>query len=83
MYVTATEFKANMGKYVKLAQEQAQEICVMKRGKEFFRVNPPEKVDVAAHIRAMRGAIPLDDETRNITAAEIRAERRTRYERTD
>jgi len=80
MYVTATEFKANFGKYAEIAQKQI--IHVMKRGEEIFRTNPPEK-DIEAHIRAMRGAIPLNDETRDITVADIRAERRRRYECTD
>ena len=80
MYVTATEFKANFGKYVALAQKQ--DIHVMKHGKEVARVVAPE-MDIAAHIRAMRGSIPLNDETKDITAADIRAERRARYERTD
>jgi len=81
MYVTATEFKANFGKYAEIAQKQ--EFYVMKRGKELFRVVPPTPVDIDAVIDAMHGAIPLNDETRDITAAEIRAQRRARYERTD
>ena len=81
MYVTATEFKANFGKYAEIAQKQ--EIYVMKRGKELFRVVPPEKKSRAELVEAMCGVIPLNDETRDITVADIRAQRRARYERTD
>jgi len=80
MYVTATEFKANFGKYMELAQ--TQDIRVTKRGKEIARVVASE-MDIASHIRAMRGAITLNDETKDITVADIRAERRARYERAD
>jgi len=78
MYVTATEFKAKFGKYAELAQ--TEEIHVMKRGKELFRVTPPEKRTRRELVEAMRGVLPLNDETKDITVADIRAERRKRYE---
>ena len=76
MLVTATEFRAHFGKYAEIAQKE--EITVMKRGKIYFRVCPP--LSRAELVEAMCGIIPLNDETKDITVADIRAERRKRYE---
>jgi len=80
MYVTATEFKANFGKYMKLAEEQ--EIIVTRRGKPDIPVGQ-KQMTRAEMVRAMRGIIPLNDETKDITVESIRAERRKRYEYSD
>ncbi|MCL1951820.1 MAG: type II toxin-antitoxin system prevent-host-death family antitoxin [Oscillospiraceae bacterium] len=58
MYVTATEFKANFGKYAEIAQKQ--EIYVMKRGKEIFRTSPPAKKSRAELVEAMLGTLPKE-----------------------
>lgn len=65
MFVTATEFKANFGKYAEIAQKEV--IHVMKRGEELFRVNPPEKKSRAELIDALFGTLPKEaqNETRD------------------
>ena len=80
MYVTATEFKANFGRYLRLAEEE--EIIVTRRGKPDIPVGQ-KQMTRAEMVRAMRGTIPLNDETNDITVESIRAERRKRYEYSD
>ena len=58
MFVTATEFKANFGKYAKIAQ--TEEIYVMKRGKELFRVCPPAQKSRAELVDALFGTLPKE-----------------------
>jgi len=74
--VTASEFSKNFGKYAEIAHKE--EVWIMKRGKVYFRALPPKSR--AESVEAMRGTIPLNDETKDITIADIRAERRKRYE---
>ena len=81
MYVTATEFKANFGKYLRLAEEE--DIYITQRGKPMNVKVTQAKRSRAELVRAMRGALPLTEETKNITVEDIRAERRKRYEYTD
>jgi hypothetical protein len=81
MYVTATEFKANLGKYMALAEEQ--EIIVTRRGKPDLAMGQPKKKSRAELVEALCGVLPLNEETRNITVQDIRAERRKRYEYPD
>ena len=59
MYVTATEFKANFGKYLELSQ--SQDIRVTKRGKEIARVVAPEpKKSRAELVDALFGTLPKE-----------------------
>ena len=59
MYVTATEFKTNMGKYFELAQRQ--DIRVTKRGKEIARVIAPEPKKTRAElVDALFGTLPKE-----------------------
>ena len=81
MYVTATEFKANLGKYMTLAEEQ--EIIVTRRGKPDLAMSQTKKKSRAELVEALCGVLPLNEETRNITVQDIRAERRKRYEYPD
>ena len=81
MYVTATEFKANFGKYMTLAEQE--EIVVLRRGRPNINVGQQKKKSRAELAEAMRGVLPLNEETRNITVQDIRAERRKRYEYSD
>ncbi|MCL2495358.1 MAG: type II toxin-antitoxin system Phd/YefM family antitoxin [Oscillospiraceae bacterium] len=80
MYVTATEFKANFGRYLRLAEEE--EIIVTRRGKPDIPVGQ-KQMTRAEMVRAMRGVIPLNEETKDISVESIRAERRKRYEYSD
>ena len=81
MYVTATEFKANLGRYMTLAEEQ--EVIVTRRGKPTLTMSQTQKKSRAELVDALCGVLPLNEETKNITVAEIRAERRKRYEYPD
>ena len=67
MYVTATEFKANFGKYMTLAEEQ--EIIITRRGKPDIPVGQ-KQMTRAEMVRAMRGTLPK--EAQNETKESIR-----------
>jgi len=65
MYVTVTEYKANIGKYAELAK--VQDIHVMKRGKEYFKVSAPAAQKTRAElVEALLGTLPKEswNETR-------------------
>jgi len=81
MFVTITAFVKDVDKYAQLAL--LEEVRVTKQGKEIFSVSPPTTISCAELIQAMRGSIPLTEETRNLTVEDIRAERRRRYEYPD
>jgi len=67
MYVTATEFKANFGKYMKLAEEQ--EIIVTRRGKPDLTMGQQKKTR-AELVEALFGTLP--PEAMNETKDSIR-----------
>jgi len=64
MYVTATEFKANFGKYMSLAEEQ--EVIVTRRGKPNINVYQQKKTR-AELVDALFGTLPkgAQSETRD------------------
>lgn len=67
MYVTATEFKANLGKYMALAEKQ--ELVITRRGKPDLHIGPQKKTREEL-IAAMRGTLPK--ESQNETHESIR-----------
>ena len=76
MTTTESEFKRNADKYSALAEKE--DIHIMRDGKSTL-CSYREKM-LGEVLEAMYGTIPLNEETKNITVADIRAERRRRYE---
>jgi len=76
MFVTATEFKSNIGKYLSLVA--SQDIFITKNGKNVAKLSSAkqDKVDIA---KSLFGIIPNDD----FTLKQAREERLERYEITD
>ena len=76
MFVTATEFKSNIGKYLTLVAEQ--DIFITKNGKSVAKLSSTKqnKVDIA---KSLFGIIPNDD----ATLEQAREERLARYETAD
>ena len=76
MYVTATEFKSNIGQYLRLVAEE--DIFVTRNGKRVARLTS-EKQTKADIVRSLIGIIPNDD----TTLEQAREERLARYEAAD
>jgi prevent-host-death family protein len=76
MLVTATEFKSNIGKYLRLVAEE--DIFITKNGKSIAKLSSTKqnKVDI---VQSLFGIIP-DDKT---TLEQAREERLARYEAAD
>jgi len=76
MFVTATEFKSNIGKYLTLVADE--DIFITKNGKSVARLSSTQqnKVDI---VKSLFGIIPNDD----TTLEQAREERLARYENAD
>jgi len=76
MFVTATEFKSNIGKY--LALVAVKDIFITKNGKSIAKLSSTKenKVEIA---KSLFGIIPND----GTTLTQIREERLARYETAD
>lgn len=72
MIVTATEFKTNLGKYLKLAT--AQDIFITKNGKNIARLTNPS-VDKLAVLDHLAGIVPEDTVSDEKTLREERLAR--------
>ena len=64
MQVTVTEFKANLDKYLNLAQ--AEDIWITKCGKIYRKLSNPNFSNVAAISGALAGLLPADYDRNNI-----------------
>ena len=76
MVVTATEFKANLGKYISLAE--TEDIIITKNGRSVVRLTNAKDVKLLA-LHSIRGAIKNKD----VKLEEIRSERLRKYETVD
>lgn len=76
MYVTATEFKSNIGRYLTLVD--SEEIFITRNGKSVAKLSSAKK-SKADIVRSLIGIVP-DDGT---TLEQAREERLTRYESAD
>ena len=76
MFITATEFKTNIGRYLTLVEDE--DIVITKNGKSVARLSSAKgsKADI---VRSLIGIIP-DDGT---TLQQAREERLARYESAD
>jgi len=76
MYVSATEFKSNIGKYLSLVENE--DIFITKNGKNVAKLSSTKqnKLDI---VKSLIGIIPINA----ISLAQAREERLTRYETTD
>ena len=76
MFVTATEFKSNIGKYFALVD--SEDIFITKNGKSVAKLSSAKqsKVEIA---KSLFGILPND----GTTLEQIREERRARYETSD
>ena len=72
MIVTATEFKSNLGKYLKLAARQ--DIFITRNGKNIARLTSPT-VDKLAILDNLVGIIPAQDAMDEEAAREERLAR--------
>ena len=72
MFVTATEFKTNLGKYLEMARKQA--IFITKNGKNIARLTSPT-VNKLAVLDSLVGIVPADDVTDDETIREERLAR--------
>lgn len=70
MVITATELKANMGKYLTMAAHQ--DIFITKNGKNIAKLTNPA-VDKLAVLDSLAGIAAMDDET--VDEDEIKAKR--------
>jgi len=75
MFVTATEFKRDPGRYLTLVE--SEDIVITSGGKHIARLTNPQAEKVAL-AKSLFGIIPAD-----MTLEQIREERRQRYERAD
>jgi prevent-host-death family protein len=75
VYVTATELKNNLGKYLTMAA--TEDILITRNGRNVARlsIEPEDKVKIA---RSLFGIIPAD-----ISLSDAREERLSRYESVD
>jgi prevent-host-death family protein len=75
MFITATELKNNLGKYLMLAANE--DIIITKNGKSIAKLTgiAEDKVSIA---KSLLGILPAD-----ISIEEAKEERLSRYERTD
>ena len=76
MFVTATEFKSNIGKYFALVD--SEDIFITKNGKSVAKLSSAKQNKVEA-MKALFGCIPDD----GMTIEQIREERRARHETSD
>lgn len=72
MFVTATEFKTNLGKYLEMARKQ--DIFITKNGKNIARLTSPT-VNKVAVLDSLVGIVPADDVTDDETIREERLAR--------
>ena len=72
MFVTATEFKTNRGKYQEMARKQ--DIVSTKNGKNIARLTSPT-VNTLAVLDSLVGDVPADDVTDDETIREERLAR--------
>ena len=72
MFVTATEFKTNLGKYLEMARKQ--DIFITKNGKNIARLTSPT-VNKLAVLDSLVGIVPVDDVTDDETIREERLAR--------
>ena len=72
MFVTATEFKTNLGKYLEMARKQ--DIFITKNGKNIARLTSPT-VNKLAVLDSLVGIVPADDVTDDETIREERLSR--------
>ena len=72
MFVTATEFKTNLGKYLGMARKQ--DIFITKNGKNIARLTSPT-VNKLAVLDSLVGIVPADDVTDDETIREERLAR--------
>lgn len=75
MFVTATELKNNMGKYLALATKE--DIIITKNGKRIAKLTSATE-DRMTIAKSLIGILPSD-----VTLEEAREERLKRHERTD
>ncbi|HHW02145.1 MAG TPA: type II toxin-antitoxin system Phd/YefM family antitoxin [Thermoanaerobacterales bacterium] len=73
MIITATEFKTNIGKYLKLAAKE--DIIITKNGKRIAKLSDAseDKTDI---VKSLIGILPS-----TISESEAREERLSKYER--
>jgi prevent-host-death family protein len=76
MFITATEFKNNIGKYLSLVNQE--DIFITKNGKSVAKLSGARqnKVDI---VKSLIGSVPNG----GITLQETKEERLSRYENTD
>ena len=72
MFVTATEFKTNLGKYLEMARKQ--DIFITKNGKNIARLTSPT-VNKLAVLDSLVWIVPADDVTDDETIREERLAR--------
>ena len=72
MFVTATEFKTNLGKYLEMARKQ--DIFITKNGKNIARLTSPT-VNKLAVLDSLVGIVPADDVTDDESIREERLAR--------
>ena len=72
MFVTATEFKTNLGKYLEMARKQ--DIFITKNGKNIARLTSPT-VNKLTVLDSLVGIVPADDVTDDETIREERLAR--------
>jgi prevent-host-death family protein len=75
MFISATEFKNNLGKYLTLAAKE--DIYITKNGKSIAKLTSPthDKVEMA---KSLFGILPAD-----VSLEQAREERLSRHERVD
>ena len=77
MVITATEFKANIGKYLALTNEGEIEITITKNGKSIAKLTPI-KENRAEKMKSIFGILPPD-----ASLEQAREERLSKHERPD
>lgn len=75
MFVTATELKNNLGKYLDLAEKE--DIIITKNGKRIAKLTSATE-DKMALVKSLIGVLPSD-----VTLEQAREERLSRHERAD
>ena len=75
MFVTATELKNNLGKYLDLADKE--DIIITKNGKRIAKLTRAIE-DKMAIVKSLIGVLPSD-----VTLEQAREERLSRHERLD
>ena len=76
MYVTATEFKSNIGRYLILVADE--DIFITRNGKRVAKLTSEKQIK-ADIVKSLIGIIPND----NTTLEQAREERLARYEAVD